>query len=186
MPARASKGKAKKPSAPAKKPATRNAPVKPKKNTRKRQASDESSNDDSSSASEGPSQKRKPRKRKKQPEVYDDDQSNLDIIPEEVEDEHEEGGGADVEPGDEVSNNILAYGFRKFTSLQGETEQDSGLEDRHIIEAPAELFVKKDTTKDLLTIFSDIVTVQFKKKDAVETVRGRWCLPCKSVQSMSK
>lgn len=47
--------------------------------------------------------------------------------------------------------------------------------------------MKKDTTKDLLTIFSDIVTVQFNKKNgAVETVRGRWCLPCKSVQCISK
>jgi hypothetical protein len=64
---------------------------------------------------------------------------------------------------------------------QAETEQDSGLEDCHIIKAPTELSVKKDTTKDLLTIFLDIVTVQFKKKGAVETVRGRWCLPCKSV-----
>jgi hypothetical protein len=47
--------------------------------------------------------------------------------------------------------------------------------------------VKKDTTKDLLTIFSDIVTVQFKKKSgAIETVKGRWCFPCKSVKSISK
>ncbi|KAF8222274.1 hypothetical protein L208DRAFT_994729, partial [Tricholoma matsutake] len=62
---------------------------------------------------------------------------------------------------------------------QAETEQESSLEDRHLIEAPTKLSVKKDSTKDLLTIFLDIVTVQFKKKDAVETVRGRWCLPCK-------
>jgi hypothetical protein len=110
MAPRASKHKAKKPSAPAKKPTTRNAPVK-LKNTRKRQASDGSSDDNSDSAAEGPSQKPKPRKRKKQPEVYDDDQSSLDIIPDVVEDEHEEDGGADEEPGDKVSNNIFAYGF---------------------------------------------------------------------------
>ncbi|KAF8227032.1 hypothetical protein L208DRAFT_1012787, partial [Tricholoma matsutake] len=54
-----------------------------------------------------------------------------------------------------------------------------GLEDHHLIEAPIELSVKKEDRKDLLTIFLDIVTVQFKKKDAIETVRGQWCLPCK-------
>src|ERR1700722_6371689 len=41
---------------------------------------------------------------------------------------------------------------------------------------------KADTTKDLLTIFSDRVDVKFTKKDGTsETLRGWWCLVCKSV-----
>ncbi|KAF8232047.1 hypothetical protein L208DRAFT_1274116, partial [Tricholoma matsutake] len=42
-----------------------------------------------------------------------------------------------------------------------------------------ELTMKKDSTKDLLMIFSDIVTVKFTKGGKKETMRGRWCLPCK-------
>ena len=59
-------------------------------------------------------------------------------------------------------------------------EQESDQEDRHHPEEPTELHIKKDMTKDLLTIFSDSVTVQFKKNDVVKTVRG-WCLQCKLV-----
>ena len=62
-------------------------------------------------------------------------------------------------------------------------EQESDLEDCHHPEAPTELHIKKDTTKDLLTIFWDIVTVQFKKNDIVEVMRGQWCLQCKLVSS---
>jgi hypothetical protein len=120
--------------------------------------------------------------------VYEDHQRG--ITPEEVEEDKPEGDDrANEEPGDdnEVNEiNIFTYSFRELTSLQTGTEQDSGLEDHHIIKAPMELSVKKDTMKDLLTVFLDIVTVQFKKSSVVvETVRGRWCLPCKLVQSIS-
>ncbi|KAF8469357.1 hypothetical protein DFH94DRAFT_795794 [Russula ochroleuca] len=37
----------------------------------------------------------------------------------------------------------------------------------------------EETTKDLLMIFSDLVVVKFKMKETYETVKGRWCLPCK-------
>ena len=60
-------------------------------------------------------------------------------------------------------------------------EQESDQEDHHHPEELTELHIKKDMTKDLLAIFSDIVTVQFKKNDVVETVRGRRCLQCKLV-----
>jgi len=39
--------------------------------------------------------------------------------------------------------------------------------------------MKKDSTRDLLTIFSDLVTVKFKKGTQSETSRGQWCLPCR-------
>ena len=111
MPSRATKGKAKQPSASAKKLPPRNAPAK-SKNIRKWQASSSESDDsdDSSPASEGPSRKRKHGKLKKQVEVHDDDQS--DIIPEEIDDgEPNRDHGANGKPGDEVNDNIFAYGF---------------------------------------------------------------------------
>jgi hypothetical protein len=57
--------------------------------------------------------------------------------------------------------------------------QASDLEDQHRGDIPALLVVKKDTTKDLLTIFSDLLTVNFKKGDETTNVRGRWCLLCR-------
>jgi hypothetical protein len=61
--------------------------------------------------------------------------------------------------------------------MQGDDEND----DREF-SIPQQLNVKKDSTKDLLTIFSDLVTVKFKRNSAdMETVRGRWCLLCKYV-----
>jgi hypothetical protein len=50
--------------------------------------------------------------------------------------------------------------------------QASDLEDRHCGEIPVALVVKNDTTKDLLTIFLDIVTVNFKKVDKMTNLKG--------------
>jgi hypothetical protein len=62
----------------------------------------------------------------------------------------------------------------------GQEEIDeSDLEERHRAEIPMLLPVKKDSTKDLLMIFSDRVTVKFNSGETVETIKGRWCLPCK-------
>ncbi|KIM56437.1 hypothetical protein SCLCIDRAFT_84344, partial [Scleroderma citrinum Foug A] len=39
---------------------------------------------------------------------------------------------------------------------------------------------KKWNTKDLLTIFSDTITVKFTRPDGTsETLQGRWCTICK-------
>ena len=51
--------------------------------------------------------------------------------------------------------------------------------EQHQLDLPIELRVKKDTTKDLLTIFSARVTVNFRKGQNNETITGRWCLLCK-------
>jgi hypothetical protein len=40
--------------------------------------------------------------------------------------------------------------------------------------------LKRDTTKDLLTIFSQSVVVKFKKDNQSEKKKGRWCLPCRA------
>jgi hypothetical protein len=37
--------------------------------------------------------------------------------------------------------------------------------------------VKKDRTKDLLTIFSDLVYVRFKWAGRYQKLRGQWCMP---------
>jgi hypothetical protein len=58
-------------------------------------------------------------------------------------------------------------------------DDDDEPEDRHLLEIPVQLRVKSDTTKDLLTIFSARVTVNFKKGQNSETVTGRWCMLCK-------
>jgi hypothetical protein len=58
-------------------------------------------------------------------------------------------------------------------------QEVSDLEERHRGEIPEALIVKMDMTKDLLTIFSDHVTVTFKKGDKITSIKGRWCLPCR-------
>ncbi|KAF8229373.1 hypothetical protein L208DRAFT_1073781, partial [Tricholoma matsutake] len=67
-----------------------------------------------------------------------------------------------------------------------ESNHESGLDDHHCIEAPPELHVKKDSMKDLSTIFLDLVTVQFTRGSVVETVKGRWCLVCKADDKIVK
>ncbi len=54
--------------------------------------------------------------------------------------------------------------------------QASDLEDQHRGKIPAALVVKNESMKDLLTIFSDLVTVNFKKENKMTNLKGRWCL----------
>lgn len=64
-------------------------------------------------------------------------------------------------------------------AMQGEGDDGNDDRDRYI---PQEYNVKKDSTKDLLTVFSDLVTVKFRQQNGdVETAKGRWCLLCKYV-----
>jgi hypothetical protein len=58
-------------------------------------------------------------------------------------------------------------------------EKDDEAKDRCQLDIPIELHMKKDTVKDLLTIFSAQVTVNFKKGQTSETITGRWYLLCK-------
>ncbi|KZS92167.1 hypothetical protein SISNIDRAFT_486701 [Sistotremastrum niveocremeum HHB9708] len=52
-------------------------------------------------------------------------------------------------------------------------------------ELPPSRPTKKESVRDLLTIFSDTVKVKFTVKDddnevvAVQTLKGRWCLVCR-------
>ncbi len=57
--------------------------------------------------------------------------------------------------------------------------QASDLEDQHHGKIPAALVVKNESTKDLLTVFSDLVTVNFKKENKTTNLKGHWCLLCR-------
>ena len=59
--------------------------------------------------------------------------------------------------------------------------QVSDLEDRHCSKISAALVVKDDTTKNLLIVFSDLVTVNFKSENKTVNLNGRWCLLCRWV-----
>jgi hypothetical protein len=41
--------------------------------------------------------------------------------------------------------------------------------------------VKSDSTRDLLTIFSDLVSANVKKDGKLMGMKGRWCLICRQV-----
>ena len=59
-------------------------------------------------------------------------------------------------------------------------QSDDDLGSKHHSEIPEVLPTKKDTTKDLLLMFSDRLTVVFKLKGGeTETLTGQWCLICK-------
>jgi hypothetical protein len=58
-------------------------------------------------------------------------------------------------------------------------QEDDGLQEQHKIKIGSLLVAKKESTKDLLTIFSNMVDVKFSKGDKHEKLRGWWCMPCK-------
>jgi hypothetical protein len=61
--------------------------------------------------------------------------------------------------------------------------QASSLEEQHYGEIPEALVVKADSTRDLLTIFSDKLSVNFKTREDTTNLKGRWCpsLLCRQV-----
>ena len=153
-------------------------------NSRKRVApeSEESQSDE-------PSQRRPHKRVKQAPEVEE-------IADEEIEEIMEEEEEADIE---EVSEDSDDDGIRdKVRPTQGNSNEDGvniysnaknlndllfwlqgDLTEQHCGEIPGALMMKKDSTKDLLTIFSDIAVVKFTKGGKTVSLRGRWCLPCK-------
>ncbi|KAI0288778.1 hypothetical protein B0F90DRAFT_1827129 [Multifurca ochricompacta] len=116
--------------------------------------SDESSsNNDSNSSPDAPSHpKWKPHKQKKHvdPEVYEVEESVTE--PEHI--EEEEWSSDEPEEGND----------------EAKSDHESDLDDHHCIEAPPELNMKKSATKDLLTIFSDLITVHFTRGSITETM----------------
>ncbi|KAH9028422.1 hypothetical protein EDB83DRAFT_2319538 [Lactarius deliciosus] len=142
------------------------------KNGRKHPASESES--DESGDEESTDDKPKTRHKKKQAQATDTeyeelvDDSGPEVVEVEVVDDGEDGV-SDNEPDEEHQR-----------STQQGNKRGDDLEDRHRVEIPPQLGVKKGLTKDLLTIFSDLIVVKFKKNEGYETVKGRWCLPCKA------
>ncbi|KAI0269521.1 hypothetical protein BGY98DRAFT_937844 [Russula aff. rugulosa BPL654] len=85
---------------------------------------------------------------------------NVDIDTNEVEEVEKEENEEEVEQIADRGND------------DAQSEDSSDLEDQHRSEIPAPLAVKSDTTKDLLTVFSDLVTVNFKKGDTMTNKKG--------------
>lgn len=70
---------------------------------------------------------------------------------------------------------VLIGNVKRLTRKQDDIE----LEDRHHTDILESLIVKKDSTRDLLLIFSDCLKVQLTKGKTSETLKGQWCLQCK-------
>jgi hypothetical protein len=79
---------------------------------------------------------------------------------------------------EEVDNTVLKKAGsprarKKLTKRQDDTESD-------VATVLQEKAVKVDTSKDMLTIFTDRVTVKFLNKDgSSEQLKGHWCMICK-------
>ena len=122
--------------------------------------------DDSDSLSE---EERPPKKRRRQPdpvEIVEVDEEESEGVIEVV----EEGSGGE-ENEDEVEDKV-------------DDDNEDGLQEQHQADIPAYGKTKKDTTKDLRTVFSDRTPVTFKLKGGeMETLVGRWCNICRLVRS---
>jgi len=135
-----------------------------KKSSKKKQAAT-ANNSDLSSEEEHP-----PKKRRRQPdpaEIVEVDEESEGVVID------EESGGEENE--DEVEANLV------------DDDDEDGLQEQHHADIPAHTKVKKDSTKDLCVVFSNRVSVTFKKKGGeMETVTGRWCGICRLVHSIHK
>jgi hypothetical protein len=140
-----------------------------KKATNSRKWSASRSDSDVSSGEE--SEERHPRKKTKHVGWEADEEVEV----EQLDDEEPEEIDEDEEmPGEDVS--CWAGACR---AVKWDLRESKDLEERHQGDIPEELAVKSDTTKDLLTIFLDRVSVNLKKGNTVKLVKGRWCLPCR-------
>ncbi|RDB17308.1 hypothetical protein Hypma_001668 [Hypsizygus marmoreus] len=84
-----------------------------------------------------------------------------------------------------VDDNIAGEGQRDEEDEDNPNSNDEdtpdGLETKHNNPVPSTKVVKKDSTKDLLLIMTDIVQVKFKVgNDDYTSIKGRWCIPCKN------
>lgn len=60
------------------------------------------------------------------------------------------------------------------------------MEEHHLGNIPDALVIKQDMTKDLQTIFSDLISVNFKKGRNTTNLKGQWYLICKYVIQVSR
>lgn len=59
--------------------------------------------------------------------------------------------------------------------------QNDGLNERHIAILPIATLAKTDSTRDLMLVFSDRKDVRFKDEEGAKTLKGCWCMICRSV-----
>ena len=142
----------------------------------KRQATDGTDDDESSSEDELQLThrcKKEKRSITKTVEEVNEDEPEIEEVDEELDDPPTDG--SDDENNDQVQSSNYLQQIMFSPHWQG----GNGLEEQHEIKIGTLLAVKKETTKDLLTIFSDTVNVKFKKGDEHEKIKGGWCMPCK-------
>jgi hypothetical protein len=140
--------------------------------------------DDNSSADESDSEPQVSHCRKKAKhsnktwtvEEVDEHEPDTEEVDEGELEDNESMDNPDKGKEDEVQSSNHIHKFCSYlTSWQG----DNGLQKQHEIEIGLLQPVKKDSMKDLLTVFSDILDVKFKKGDGYQKLRGRWCMLCK-------
>ena len=106
--------------------------------------------------------------KEKQPAPVIEEVSNAS--PEDSSEEDVDNGGRMDEPSDHDTDN----------NNKQSDEASDGLQDRHRASIPQRITQRKEKTKDLLLIFSDITTVNFNfKNGSRNTLKGRWCYECK-------
>ena len=108
------------------------------------------------------------------------DEADEEVEEEVVSEELEEVDEADDEqPDNNKGENVSCCAAVHQVRLTWIVKEASGLEEQHRGEILEALAVKKDTMRDLLTVFSDRFTVKFKKGDKIQVLKGQWCLPCR-------
>jgi hypothetical protein len=99
-----------------------------------------------------------------------------ELTPEEIpsEDDSSDVGNEDKNSNNEASQFIVLPINLTLPILQGEPTG------HHRANTPDKLAVKADLSRDILTIFSDRLSVKFKSNQhEIETLKGRWCQVCK-------
>jgi hypothetical protein len=165
--------------------ADRNGKTKQTRTTRKRSASksgSESSDSDSEHEAIKKTKKHKRSKRRHVPESENEvEEVAADVEPLDVEhvDDTMTRNGQSDENGDSVSGSSNHHVIRILKAHKWQEHED-GLNDHQRGTDLHESVIKKDSTRDLLTVMSDRVKVKFLVgKDKYEMEMGRWCYLCK-------
>jgi hypothetical protein len=105
------------------------------------------------------------------------DPSRWQVQCKEVKNNPETSDVKEVEGHNDKSNNNMS------TCLMCEETSSQTCKDDAVTRAaamPVERMIKGDTSKDLLTIFTDQVDMKFTNKDSLfEQLHGHWCMLCK-------
>ncbi|KZT31088.1 hypothetical protein SISSUDRAFT_1068115 [Sistotremastrum suecicum HHB10207 ss-3] len=121
-------------------------------------------------------------------EVKDDVEANDDASSSEADDDEELEEVSIAEPEKSASSRKKQKVSSNSASLRSASQAakviDVDKEPEIVIHIPEKTTSRKESTRDMLTIFSDKVRVKFVKEgpdgsQTSEMLRGRWCMPCK-------